>query len=203
MASAHSGVKRALDFLVALMGTIVLSIFLFAPIALLIRLDSPGPVVYRRRVVGLNGREFDAFKFRTMVANADEYLHSRPSMLLQYQKSVKLRQDPRVTRLGQRLRRLSIDELPQLFNVLRGEMSLVGPRMVTLAELEKYGVYTPKLLTVRPGVTGLWQVSGRQDVSYDTRIQHDMDYIDNWSFLLDLKILLKTVPAVLGMRGAY
>jgi len=130
-------------------------------------------------------------------------LVSRPDLWAEYQSNVKLRSDPRITRVGHWLRKSSLDELPQLFNVLRGEMSLVGPRMVTSAELERYVPLASKLLTVRPGITGLWQVTGRQDVSYQTRVRIDMDYIDNWSLLLDLKILLKTIPAVLGMRGAY
>ena len=116
---------------------------------------------------------------------------------------MKLRVDPRVTAVGRILRRLSLDELPQLFNVLRGEMSLVGPRMIVPDEGERYGAALARRLSVRPGITGLWQVSGRQNVDYDTRVALDLEYIDNWSLRLDFLILLKTIPTVLSMRGAY
>jgi len=200
--SYQAAAKRATDVMASILALAVLSP-VFVAIAVLTKLDSSGPVFYRRRAVGLNGGHFDALKFRTMIVGADEFLRRHPQLWADYQENIKLRNDPRVTRVGRRLRRLSLDELPQLVNVLRGDMSLVGPRIVAPDELAKYGECAAKRLTVRPGITGLWQVSGRQDVSYETRVRLDMEYIDNWSLWLDLKILLRTVPVVLCMRGAY
>jgi exopolysaccharide biosynthesis polyprenyl glycosylphosphotransferase len=196
-------IKYLLDY------TLALTILFFAwpvylLIALLIKLDSPGPVLHRRRVLGVSGRQFDAFKFRTMFVNGDELLKDKPELILQLGTDHKLKNDPRVTRIGIWLRRFSLDELPQLFNVLRGQMSLVGPRMITPVEADKYGNHKLNLLTVKPGVTGLWQVSGRSDVSYEDRVRLDMYYIRNYSVWLDLQILfVQTLPAVLKSRGAY
>ena len=169
----------------------------------LVALTSRGPVFYRRRVVGVNGVEFDALKFRTMVADADRMLRDDPTLREAFRSQMKIRNDPRVTPFGRWLRRTSLDELPQLYNVLRGEMSLVGPRMISPEEITQYTGVLGKRLTVKPGMTGLWQVSGRQDVDYAKRVELDMAYVDNWSLWLDLVILLKTIPAVLGMKGAY
>lgn len=199
---AALALKRALDLVLAAVVLFAASPFL-AVMALLVKLDSPGPVFYRRRVVGLGGRPFDAFKVRTMVVNADEVLRQYPDLWAEYEENVKLKHDPRMTRVGRWLRRLSLDEVPQFFNVLRGEMSLVGPRMVTPEELLRYGAFAARRSSVKPGITGLWQVSGRQEVSYEERIRLDMAYIDHWSLWLDLKIMLKTGPAVLRMAGAY
>jgi lipopolysaccharide/colanic/teichoic acid biosynthesis glycosyltransferase len=157
----------------------------FALIALLIKLDSPGPVIYRRRVVGVNGREFDAFKFRTMRTDGDALLNADPELMKEYLSNFKIKNDPRVTRLGSFLRKTSIDELPQLFNVLRNEMSLVGPRMICPQELSKYNQWDMNLLTVKPGITGFWQVHGRSDVSYEERVRMDMLYIRNWTIWMD------------------
>jgi exopolysaccharide biosynthesis polyprenyl glycosylphosphotransferase len=175
----------------------------FLVIACAIRLDSPGPVIYRRRVLGRGNRPFDAFKFRTMHTNGDEILKQHPELDQRLQSDFKLREDPRVTRVGRLLRRLSLDELPQLFNVLVGQMSLVGPRMITAEEAHKYGRLMMNLLTVKPGLTGLWQIRGRSDVSYDERVRLDMYYIRNYSIWLDVQILFQTIPAVLKGRGAY
>jgi len=194
--------KRALDWGLTLPGLLFLSPFL-ALIALIIKVDSPGPVLYRRRVVGVGGREFDAFKFRTMFVNGDEILARHPALKAQLEKNHKLKDDPRVTRVGRFLRKYSLDELPQLFNVLRGEMSLVGPRMISPAEKAEYGKWGLNLLTVRPGITGLWQVSGRADVPYEERVRLDMYYIRNWTIWLDLHLLLRTIPVVLRGKGAY
>lgn len=194
--------KACLDRLAALFLLVAMAPVLIA-IAVLVRASSPGPVIFRRRVVGLHGIEMDAFKFRTMVRDADAVLAGQPDLLQAYDDNVKLRDDPRRTRFGRWLRRTSLDELPQLVNVLRGEMSLVGPRMITRDELPKYGAAAKLRLTVKPGITGLWQVSGRQELDYQQRIALDVQYIENWSLWLDLRILLKTVPAVLSMRGAY
>jgi lipopolysaccharide/colanic/teichoic acid biosynthesis glycosyltransferase len=182
---------------------IVLGAPLLAGIWLAVRLDSPGPVIHRRRVLGLGGSEFDAFKFRSMHIDGEAILARHPELREQLAREHKLEDDPRVTRLGRWLRRSSLDELPQLFNVLRGEMSIVGPRMISPAEHEQYGQWDLNLLTVKPGITGLWQVSGRSDLSYEERVRLDMSYIRNWTIWLDLQILLQTIPVVLTKRGAY
>lgn len=195
-------VKRILDLAVAVAALIVL-IPLLCLIAVLVRVSSPGPVIYRRRVLGVEGFQFDAFKFRTMVQDADDLWRTNSDLARRFHENMKLRSDPRVTPVGRILRRLSLDELPQLFNVIRGEMSLVGPRMIAPEEAPRYGGALALRLSVRPGITGLWQVSGRQDVDYKTRISLDLAYIENWSLWLDLTILLKTIPAVLSTRGAF
>ncbi len=194
--------KAILDRVGALLGLLILSP-LFALIAILIKLSSPGPVIYRRRVVGLGGREFDAFKFRTMIPNAEAYLRAHPELRLQWNASGKVQDDPRITRIGRVLRRFSMDELPQLWNVLFGQMSLVGPRMITYGELQHFGRWQHNLVTVKPGMTGLWQISGRSDLSYEDRVRLDMQYIRNYTIWLDIKILLNTVLAVLRGHGAY
>jgi exopolysaccharide biosynthesis polyprenyl glycosylphosphotransferase len=196
-------IKSLMDY------TLTLAILFFAwpiylLIALLVKLDSPGPVLHRRRVLGGSNRQFDALKFRTMYVNGDELLKDKPELIQQLGTDHKLKNDPRVTKLGFWLRRFSLDELPQLFNVLMGQMSLVGPRMITPAERDKYGLHKLNLLTVKPGITGLWQVSGRSDVSYEDRVRLDMYYIRNYSVWLDLQILfVQTLPAVFKSRGAY
>jgi exopolysaccharide biosynthesis polyprenyl glycosylphosphotransferase len=172
-------------------------------IAVAVKIDSSGPVFYRRRVVGVGGKVFDALKFRTMYVDADDRLARDPELRRQFEVNYKLKDDPRVTRIGRFLRRTSLDELPQLFNVLRGQMSLVGPRMITLDERSRYGKWHMNLFTVKPGITGLWQVSGRSDVGYEERVMLDMHYIRNYSIWLDLYVLWRTVPAVLKGHGAY
>jgi lipopolysaccharide/colanic/teichoic acid biosynthesis glycosyltransferase len=195
-------VKRIFDLAGATAALLVLTPLLCL-IAVLVRVSSPGPVIYRRRVLGVEGFQFDAFKFRTMVQDADRIWQSDNDLARRFKENMKLRTDPRVTAIGRVLRRLSLDELPQLFNVIRGEMSLVGPRMIAPEEANRYGGALTRRLSVRPGITGLWQVSGRQNVDYNTRIALDLEYIENWSLWLDLVILLKTIPVVLSMRGAY
>jgi len=195
-------IKTALDYAVASLVLIVLAPALLF-LALLVKLDSPGPVFYRRRVVGLGGRTFDALKYRTMVQDSDRWLESDPALLAEYHEHFKIKDDPRVTSLGRFLRRYSLDEIPQLFNVLRGEMSLVGPRMITREELARYGKWATNLLTVKPGITGLWQVSGRGDIPYEQRIDLDMYYIRNYSLWFDLRLMIQTIPAVLRARGAF
>ena len=165
--------------------------------------DSPGSIIHRRRVMGMHGVEFNAFKFRTMHENGDEILEAFPELHEELEKNFKLKEDPRVTKMGQFLRKTSLDELPQLINVLRREMSLVGPRIITPAEVEKYEKWDINLMTVRPGITGLWQVSGRSDVTYEERVRLDMHYIRNWTIWLDIQLLFQTIPAVLRRRGAY
>jgi len=194
--------KLILDYALTLPGLILISPMLLL-IALAVKLDSPGPIIHRRRVMGVNGRQFDAFKFRTMRVNGDEILAAYPELQTQLALNHKLKDDPRVTRVGGLLRKYSLDELPQLFNVLTRDMSLVGPRMISPAEMEKYDQWGINLLTVRPGITGLWQVSGRSDVSYEERVRLDMYYVRNWTIWLDLQLLLETFPAVMKGRGAY
>jgi exopolysaccharide biosynthesis polyprenyl glycosylphosphotransferase len=202
MTGVDSALKLMLDYTVTITGLIAIFPMLLL-IAIAVRLDSPGPIIHRRRVMGMNGRQFDAFKFRTMRVDGDAILASRPDLQAELAQNHKLKDDPRITRIGGFLRKFSLDELPQLFNVLRSEMSLVGPRMISPVEIDKYNKWDMNLLTVRPGITGLWQVSGRSDISYEERVRLDMHYIRNWSVWLDLQLLTQTIPAVLKSRGAY
>lgn len=198
----NSFAKTLLDYLITLPALLFI-LPLLAFIALAIKFDSPGPVIFRRRVLGKNGRPFDAYKFRTMYVNGDEILSQHPKLRLELERNYKLKSDPRVTRVGKLLRKFSLDELPQLFNILKQDMSIVGPRIITPAELSKYGRWAENLKTVMPGLTGLWQVSGRSDTSYDERVMLDMEYIHNWSIWMDIKIIFRTVPAVMRGDGAY
>jgi lipopolysaccharide/colanic/teichoic acid biosynthesis glycosyltransferase len=194
--------KIILDYGLAIPGVIALTpVYLL--LALAIKLDSPGPVIHRRRVMGVNGTTFDAYKFRTMYVNGDEILAASPELKAELERNHKLKVDPRVTRLGHILRKLSLDELPQLFNVLKHEMSLVGPRMISPAEMENYQQWGTNLLTIRPGISGLWQVSGRSDVSYEERVRLDMYYIRNWTVWLDINLIIRTIPAAIKGKGAY
>ena len=202
LSTGEALLKRFFDISFSLAGLIILSPF-FLILTIWIRRNSPGPAFYRRRVLGLNGKQFDAFKFRTMRVNGDQILAAHPELQAELKANYKLKDDPRVTHLGAFLRKFSIDELPQLFNVLRGEMSLVGPRMITPPELKEYGQWGMNLLTVRPGLTGLWQVSGRSDVSYEERTRLDMFYIRNYTIWFDVLLVMRTIPAVLGKKGAY
>ena len=194
--------KRCLDIVGA-----VLLLVLSAPIVVAcltaVLIESGAPLIHRRRVVGRGGATFDAFKIRTMMADADRILSQDESLQRQFRESNKIVRDPRVTRVGRWLRKLSLDELPQLVNVIRGEMSLVGPRMITAAELPDWGAAGRLLLSVRPGLTGLWQVSGRQLLSKAERIRLDAEYVRRMSLRLDLAILARTLFAVMSGRGAY
>jgi exopolysaccharide biosynthesis polyprenyl glycosylphosphotransferase len=197
--------KGLVDRALALLATIVLGPVMLL-IAAAIRLDSKGPALFRQIRVGKEGAEFVVFKFRTMGTDAE----SRLAALADLEGGddgngvlFKLRRDPRVTRVGRLLRRTSLDELPQLFNVLRGEMSLVGPRPPLPVEVDRYGVDVRRRLAVKPGMTGLWQVSGRSDLSWDESVRLDLAYVENWTFWLDLVILAKTVRAVAKGTGAY
>lgn len=192
--------KRTGDLIGSLCAILVFSP-LFVIIAAAVKLQDAGPILYRRRVIGPRG-EFDAYKFRSMRPDADSFLVANPVLLREFQQNFKLENDSRITRVGMVLRKYSLDELPQFVNVLKGEMSLVGPRMVTQYELAKYGEDRQLLLTVKPGLTGYWQVNGRQRVSYHERVQMDVFYIRNWSLVLDLHILLKTPVCVLKGEGA-
>lgn len=172
-------------------------------VALLVRVTSRGPVIHRRRVAGRDGVEFDAFKFRTMVVNADRILDENPDLRKAFERNFKLRRDPRVTPVGRFLRKLSLDELPQFLNVLMGQMSVVGPRMLSPGEVGRYGEHVPALLSVKPGLTGLWQVSGRQRTTYERRIELDVQYVETWSLWLDFTILLRTPVEVFRGTGAF
>jgi Undecaprenyl-phosphate galactose phosphotransferase WbaP len=194
--------KRTLDIFGASFGLILISP-VFLVVALAVKLQDGGRVFHYRHVVGLHGICFDALKFRTMVENADSYLKQNQALRSEFEKNYKLKHDPRVTRLGRILRKLSLDELPQLFNVLMGQMSLVGPRMVTPEELERCGEFKSERISIRPGLTGYWQISGRQNVDYAERIQMNQFYMQNWNIWLDLWIILKTFQKVLKMEGAY
>ena len=194
--------KGAVDYLGAGVALMLLSPAL-AALALLVRLDSPGPIFHRRRVLARGGHAFDAFKFRTMVVDADAVLARDPVLKAQFAAGYKLKGDPRVTRVGRFLRRTSLDELPQLLNVLRGEMSLVGPRMIVPDEAWRYGEFRHALLSVKPGITGPWQVAGRGDLPYAERVRLSEAYVRNYSFWLDVRILVRTVHVVLRGRGAY
>lgn len=195
--------KTVLDYTLATV-TLLCLLPLFTVIALLIKLDSPGPILYRRRVLGLGRKEFDALKFRTMHVNGEKILAEQPALVEELRRNEKLKDDPRVTRMGRWLRRYSIDELPQLINILKGQMSLVGPRIITPEEAARYGRYRINLFTVKPGLTGLWQVSGRSDLSYEERVRLDMHYIRTYTIWQDFHILfIRTPPAVLKGDGAY
>jgi exopolysaccharide production protein ExoY len=199
-------VKRTIDFAAGLLA-VALTSPLMLLISLAIVLDSRGSPLYVHRRVGRFGLGFGVLKFRTMVRDADdrwaEELESNPELAQDWERTRKVRDDPRVTRVGRLLRKYSLDELPQLVNVVLGHMSLVGPRPVVEEELELFGDATPTVLSVRPGVTGLWTVSGRSDVSYEERVALETSYVRGWRLALDLSILVKTVPCVLTGRGAY
>lgn len=207
-------IKRTIDITGASIGLVILSpVLLF--IAILIKLDSPGPVIFSQTRLGLNCEPFTFYKFRSMRLNSDSAVHkryiyelinghSRPSTDLNGgKKAFKLTNDSRVTRVGRVLRRTSLDELPQLLNVLKGKMSLVGPRPAIPYEVQMYKDWYQRRMTVTPGMTGLWQVNGRSERSFDEMVKLDLEYIDNWSLLLDLKILYRTISAVLGRKGAW
>jgi len=191
--------KRSID-LVGASILLVLSALLVFILALRIKNHDGGPVFFRRRVVGLRG-EFDAFKLRTMHVDADEVLRSDALLRRRFEVNFKLKDDPRITSVGAVLRRTGLDELPQLWNVLKGEMSLVGPRMITHVELKKYGDAGWIFAEMKPGLTGYWQTSGDQQAGYDRRIEMDLFYVENWSLMFDLEILIKTPVRVLRGSG--
>ncbi len=199
--------KRAFDIIVSFVF-LPLLLPLIGILGLLIKLDSPGPVLYRHRRIGLGGTPFSVYKFRSMHRDSPErlgkILNSDPSAKTEWETSFKLKNDPRITRMGNFLRKTSLDELPQIFNVLKGEMSFVGPRPVLDEEISMhYKEYADYYHMVRPGITGLWQVSGRNDVDYETRVRLDVWYVLNWSIWLDVLMLLRTIRVVLKREGAY
>ena len=197
---------RALDVIFAL-TVLIFMLPAMIVVALAIRLQDGGPILFRQTRIGRGGRTFKCWKFRSMVVDAEArlkaLLESDPEARLEWAKDQKLKKDPRITWLGAFLRKSSLDELPQVFNVLKGEMSLVGPRPIVVGEVEKYGRWFRSYCSVRPGVTGLWQISGRNDVSYERRVALDVAYARHQSLTLYLRILIATVPAVLLRSGSY
>jgi exopolysaccharide biosynthesis polyprenyl glycosylphosphotransferase len=195
-------VKTILDRLIGLFGSVI-TLLLTPVVGLLIKLEDGGPIFYWREFVGCNGEIHYYRKFRTMVQNADQIVRDNPELKAQFNQKHKLKDDPRILRVGRLLRKYSIDEFPQFFSLLTGQLTFVGPRVISSEEKERYGVLLPKLLSVKPGLTGFWQVKGRQTTSYDERVQMDMFYVDHWSIWLDLVIIVKTLWKVARAEGAY
>ena len=202
----EQSIKRVMDICLVLLALPIL-LLVFMILAILIRIDTPGPIIYSQKRVGKGGKEFTVLKFRTMVMNAeqvlDEFLKKHPSLQAEWLMNQKIKNDPRVTTVGKILRRLSLDELPQFLNILHGEMSLVGPRPIVQEEIKYYSNRYHLLSKVKPGLTGLWQVSGRNDLSYEERVNLDEYYVRNWSVWMDIYILASTIKAVLTGKGAY
>lgn len=200
--TSNAGVlKRSLD-IVGASTILILGLPAFLLIAVMVKLSGPGPIFFRQQRLGLDGKTFWCYKFRSMVQNAEAVLQSDPELKSQFAENYKLKHDPRITPIGNFLRKTSLDELPQFFNVLCGQMTLIGPRPIVPDEIVKYGKFDRKLLTVKPGLSGLWQALGRSDTSYPERVAMDMLYIDHQSTKLDLKLMALTVVAVLRKRGA-
>ena len=195
-------IKRILDIVMSIIGVILLSpVFLI--IAIMIKATSRGPVFFAHIRVGKNGKKFKMYKFRTMYENAREMIKNfTPEQKKEWEENFKLQDDPRITKIGKFLRKTSLDELPQIFNILRGDLSIVGPRPVVVKELRKYGKDKDKFLSVTPGLTGYWQVNGRSETTYDERIQLELYYVDHMSFWLDVKIFFKTFSTVFKKEGA-
>jgi lipopolysaccharide/colanic/teichoic acid biosynthesis glycosyltransferase len=193
LAKAFADRFFAMILLIALSPVLVVA-------ALAILVEDGFPIIHRRVVEGQSG-SFAAFKLRSMVKNADEVLHAQPELMAEYRNNYKIAKDPRISKVGRIIRPLNIDELPQLWNVLTGQMSLIGPRMKTAPEFDAYGPYAREVLSVKPGIAGLWQTTVRHKASYDKRIQADLYYVRNWSLLLDAKIVFFTLRTILGRKG--
>lgn len=202
----NEALKQVFDFVCTLIGTICISPLLLI-IALWIYHDSPGPIIFKHIRVGKNGELFPCYKFRSMCVDADkkleELLKTNPAAKAEWERDFKLKDDPRITKSGAFLRRTSLDELPQIFNVLRGEMSLVGPRPIISEEIPRYGKYIEDYYMVHPGITGMWQTSGRSDIDYGERVQMDTWYVRNWNVWFDVVLLWRTFKAVVSKKGAY
>lgn len=200
--SIYQVIKRISDIILSLVGIVLLSpVFLI--IAIVVRMDSKGPIIFGHQRVGKNMRNIKIYKFRTMFENSKEIFESfSEEQKQEYYINFKLDNDPRVTKVGEFLRKTSLDELPQLLNILKGDMSIVGPRPIVEKEIPKYGVYAKIVFSVIPGLTGYWQANGRSDTTYDERVQMDMYYIKNRSLLMDFKIILKTFISVIKKEGA-
>ena len=201
-ANIYKHIKRIMDFSLSLIGLIVLSpVFLL--IAILIKKESDGPVFFKHKRIGKNGKEIYIYKFRSMVTNAEELIKKfTPEQMKEFKENFKLENDPRITKVGKFLRKTSLDELPQLINILKGELSIIGPRPVIKEELEKYGTNKEKFLSVTPGLTGYWAANGRSDTTYRQRMMMELYYVDNISFKLDIKIFFKTVIYEKKKKGA-
>mgnify|MGYP004702703217 FL=1 len=198
----YLAIKRLIDIIGSLIGIILLSP-IYIIIAILIKFDSPGKIVFGHTRKGKGGKDIKVYKFRTMYSNANEIFENFTSeQKEEYYKNFKLDNDPRVTKLGGFLRKTSLDELPQLFNILKGDMTIIGPRPIVEKEISKYGNKAEKLFSVVPGLAGYWQANGRSDTTYEERVEMDMYYIDNMSFYLDVKILFQTAISVLKGEGA-
>lgn len=202
----NRAIKFVFDIVLTAVGTILISP-LFLVLCICVAIDNRGRIIFAHQRVGKDGRLFPCYKFQTMIPNAqqalEEYLRNNPKARIEWETNFKLSHDPRVTRLGAVLRKTSLDELPQIFNVLKGDMSLVGPRPVVEAELAKYGDNKQEYLMVRPGITGMWQASGRSDTTYEERVAMDTWYVRNWSLWIDLEYLYRTFAAVVSKKGAY
>lgn len=195
-------IKRVIDVILASVALILLSP-LFAIIAIAIKIDSKGPVFFAHKRIGKNGKIIKLYKFRSMVINAEELIKSfTPEQMREYKENYKLTNDPRITKVGKFLRKTSLDELPQLINIINGDLSIIGPRPVVADELEKYGVNKDKFLSVTPGLTGYWATNGRSNTTYEQRMEMELYYIDNLSLKMDIKVFFKTILSVLKKEGA-
>ena len=195
-------IKRVIDVILASVALILLSP-LFAIIAIAIKIDSKGPVFFAHKRIGKNGKIIKLYKFRSMVINAEELIKSfTPEQMREYKENYKLTNDPRITKVGKFLRKTSLDELPQLINIINGDLSIIGPRPVVADELEKYGVNKDKFLSVTPGLTGYWAANGRSNTTYEQRMEMELYYIDNLSLKMDIKVFFKTILSVLKKEGA-
>lgn len=195
-------IKRVIDVILASVALILLSP-LFAIIAIAIKIDSKGPVFFAHKRIGKNGKIIKLYKFRSMVINAEELIKSfTPEQMREYKENYKLTNDPRITKVGKFLRKTSLDELPQLINIINGDLSIIGPRPVVADELEKYGVNKDKFLSVTPGLTGYWAANGRSNTTYEQRMEMELYYIENLSLKMDIKVFFKTILSVLKKEGA-
>ena len=195
-------IKRVIDVILASVALILLSP-LFAIIAIAIKIDSKGPVFFAHKRIKKNGKIMKLYKFRSMVINAEELIKSfTPEQMREYKENYKLTNDPRITKVGKFLRKTSLDELPQLINIIKGDLSIIGPRPVVADELEKYGVNKDKFLSVTPGLTGYWAANGRSNTTYEQRMEMELYYIDNLSLKMDIKVFFKTILSVLKKEGA-
>jgi lipopolysaccharide/colanic/teichoic acid biosynthesis glycosyltransferase len=195
-------IKRVIDVILASVALILLSP-LFVIIAIAIKIDSKGPVFFAHKRIGKNGKIIKLYKFRSMVINAEELIKSfTPEQMREYKENYKLTNDPRITKVGKFLRKTSLDELPQLINIINGDLSIIGPRPVVADELEKYGVNKDKFLSVTPGLTGYWAANGRSNTTYEQRMKMELYYIDNLSLKMDIKVFFKTILSVVKKEGA-
>ena len=201
-AQRYIKVKRIIDCILSTIALILLSpIYLI--IAIAVKIDSQGPVFFKHTRIGKNGKIIKIYKFRTMVTNAEELIKQfTPEQMKEYKENFKLENDPRITKVGKFLRKTSLDELPQLLNIIQGDLALIGPRPVVKKELEKYGKNAGKFLSVTPGLTGNWAASGRSNTTYEERMKMELWYVDNISFITDVKIFFKTIIAVIKKEGA-